>query len=448
MASVLHVRRRGRTIAALRAPGFARLLTTRLVGQFGDGVFQASLAGAVLFNPERQAHAADVAAGFAVLLLPYSLVGPFAGVFLDRWSRRRTLVVANVVRAAVVLVVAAEIAGGLTGGLFYATGLVVVSLSRFILSALSAALPHVVDPDDLVAMNGLSTTAGVLLTSAGGALAIGVRNVVGGGNGGYALVGAAAALPYLAAAVAARPFAPGALGPDDAERATAERLRDVLAGFAAGARHLHRRPSAARALAAITVQRLGAGVTTVCSLLLYRNYFTSHGVLRAGLGGLAQAIAALAVGGAIAALVTPAATRRLGYVRYPALLLISSAALQLGLVLPFRLSTLLAAALLLGFTAQSLKICVDTLVQRVVDDDYRGRVFSVYDTLFNLTLVLAAVITAVALPADGHSPVAVIMIAAGYLATGAAYWLVGRRPRRAQPEGAVSARGPAAPPTR
>jgi MFS family permease len=417
------VRQRGYLLATLRAPGFGRLLATRLLGQFGDGVFQASLAGAVLFNPERQAHAADVAAGFAVLLLPYSVVGPFAGVFLDRWRRRRTLIIANVVRAAVVGAVAIEIASGLTGGIFYATGLVVVSLSRFILSALSAGLPHVVRSEDLVAMNGLSTTAGVLMTSAGGAAAIGVRALSGGGDGAYAAiaVAAAAAVPYLLAAVRARPFAPDALGPDDTERAEADTVRDVLAGFVAGARHLRRRKPAAR----------GAGITTVCTLLLYRNYFTAHGVLRTGLSGLAQAIAALAVGGVLAAVITPAATRRLGYVRYPALLLLGSAAVDVGFVLPFRLSLMLVAALLLGFTAQSLKICVDTVVQRQVDDDYRGRVFSVYDTLFNLTLVLAAVITAVALPPDGRSPAAVIVIAAGYLATAAWYAYVGRDARGA-----------------
>jgi MFS family permease len=425
------VRQRGYLLATLRAPGFGRLLATRLLGQFGDGVFQASLAGAVLFNPERQAHAADVAAGFAVLLLPYSVVGPFAGVFLDRWRRRRTLIIANVVRAAVVGAVAIEIASGLTGGIFYATGLVVVSLSRFILSALSAGLPHVVRSEDLVAMNGLSTTAGVLMTSAGGAAAIGVRALSGGGDGAYAAIAVAAAVPYLLAAVRARPFAPDALGPDDTERAEADTVRDVLAGFAAGARHLRSRKPAARALLAITIQRLGAGITTVCTLLLYRNYFTAHGVLRTGLSGLAQAIAALAVGGVLAAVITPAATRRLGYVRYPALLLLGSAAVDVGFVLPFRLSLMLVAALLLGFTAQSLKICVDTVVQRQVDDDYRGRVFSVYDTLFNLTLVLAAVITAVALPPDGRSPAAVIVIAAGYLATAAWYSYVGREERDA-----------------
>src|SRR3954451_16107985 len=75
---------------------FRRLLSTRLLSQFGDGVFQAALAGTVLFNPQRAADPVDVAAGFAVLLLPYSLVGPFAGVWLDRWSRRQVLLRANV----------------------------------------------------------------------------------------------------------------------------------------------------------------------------------------------------------------------------------------------------------------------------------------------------------------------------------------------------------------
>src|SRR5919204_3534048 len=111
--------RRGHLLAALADPGFRRLFAVRLACQFGDGVFQASLAGAVLFNPERQAHAADVAAGFAVVLLPYSFVGPFAGVLLDRWSRQRVLVMANSARALTVLGVAGEIAAGVDGAVFY-----------------------------------------------------------------------------------------------------------------------------------------------------------------------------------------------------------------------------------------------------------------------------------------------------------------------------------------
>ena len=61
----------------------------------------------MLFSPERQPTAASVAGAFAVLFLPYSLVGPFAGVFLDEWRRRQVLVYANLLRGALVITVAA-----------------------------------------------------------------------------------------------------------------------------------------------------------------------------------------------------------------------------------------------------------------------------------------------------------------------------------------------------
>src|SRR5690606_40508891 len=75
--------------AAVRAsPGALRLTLVRFTSQFGDGMFQAALSGAILFNPERETDPLAVAAGFAVLLLPYSFIGPYAGALLDRWDRR------------------------------------------------------------------------------------------------------------------------------------------------------------------------------------------------------------------------------------------------------------------------------------------------------------------------------------------------------------------------
>jgi MFS family permease len=413
---------RGHLRTSLADAGFRRLFAVRLLGQFGDGIFQASLAGAVLFNPERQAHAADVAAGFAVVLIPYSLVGPFAGVLLDRWRRQRVLVWANVLRAVWLVVVAAEMAAGLGGIAFYASALVVVSISRFVLSALSAALPHVVSSDNLITVNALSTTVGGITATIGGAVAIGVRGIIGSSGADYAALACAAGVTYVIAAVPGRGFEPDALGPDDAERARRETALDVARGLVAGARHLRRHRAAYAAVSAIGVHRLAYGVTVVCTLLLYRNYFHSAGILRAGLGGLAQVVAAVAIGGGLAALVTPAAARRLGYVSWPALLLAGGAAVQIGLGLPYRLSLLLLDALLLGFVAQGIKICVDTIVQRDIDDAYRGRVFAIYDAIFNVTLVVAAVLTAAVLPQDGHSPTSVVVIGVAYALTAFGYW--------------------------
>jgi MFS family permease len=415
------VRASGHVRASLRRPDFRRLYTVRLLGQFGDGIFQVSLAGAVLFNPERQAHAADVAAGFAVVLLPYSFVGPFAGVLLDRWWRQRVLVVSNVLRAAAVVGVAAEIFGGLHGEPFYASALVVISVNRFILSALSTGLPHVVDATELVTANALSTTSGAIATTLGGTVAIGVRALTGGTNAEYAAIAVTAALPYLAASYFARRFDREALGPDAVERDNRETIGAVARGLVAGARHVVDKRPALYALIMIGTHRFCYGVSTVCTLLLYRNYFHDEGIFRAGLAGLGQIIAASAIGGGLAAVVTPAAARRLGFVRWPALLLGVASVAQIGLGLPYTMPLLLIAAAVLGFVAQGIKICVDTLLQQSIEDDFRGRVFSLYDTLFNVTFVSAAVATAVLLPDTGYAPASVITIGIVYALAGLGY---------------------------
>ncbi|MDT4940466.1 MAG: hypothetical protein QOJ34_555 [Pseudonocardiales bacterium] len=415
------MRRRGHLLSALADPGFRRLFATRLVCQFGDGVFQASLAGAVLFDPQRQARAADVAAAFTVLLLPYSVVGPFAGVLLDRWWRQRVLVVANLVRAIGVLGVAAEIAGGVRGLPFYISALVIISLSRFNNAALSAGQPHVVAEAHLVTANALATTGGALLTAAGGGLAIGLRALIGDSDADYALIAAAAVLPYLVGALVALPFPRTLLGPTAAERAARETPAEVARGLVAGAREVRRIRPVRAALLTMGAHRLWYGIWTVCTVLLYRNYFDDDGIFRAGLGGLGQVVAAIATGGAVAALVTPAAFRRLGPVRWPAAMLAGSALAAAGLGLFFRPGWFVLASLLLGCSSQSVKISVDTLIQQHIVDAFRGRVFALYDMVFNLALVLAALLTAAVLPENGHSPAAVVAIAAGWALTAGAY---------------------------
>jgi MFS family permease len=426
-ANVNAVQRHGHLVTAWTNPGFRRLFIVRLAGQFGDGVFQASLAGAVLFNPEHQAHAADVAAGFTVLLLPYSIIGPFAGVLLDRWWRQRVLVWSSALRAVGVALVAAEILAGVHGLPFYASALVVVSISRFFLSALSASLPHVVSGAELVTANALSTTVGAIATTLGGGAAVGVRAWAGGSNTAYAAIAIAAAVPYAIAAVAARIFDTRTLGPDDVERGNRETIGAVARGLVAGGQHVYQRKSVFYGLTAIGVHRLCSGISTVCTLLLYRNYFHDQGFFRAGLSGLGQVVAALAIGSGLAAVVTPGATRTLGFARWPALLLGGAAVVEVGLALPFQMPLLLLAALLLGFASQGIKISVDTLVQRDVEDEYRGRVFALYDMLFNIALVAAALLTALALPEDGHSPASVVIIGVVYALTAVTYLRVAGR---------------------
>ena len=136
--------------AVVRHRDFRRLFATRLTSQAADGGFQAALASLFFFSPERQTSAGSVAAAFAVLLLPYSVVGPFAGVLLDRWRRRQILVVANLLRAAMVLGVAELTFADVGGVPLYVAVLACLSVNRFFLAGLGASLPHVVPPERLV----------------------------------------------------------------------------------------------------------------------------------------------------------------------------------------------------------------------------------------------------------------------------------------------------------
>ena len=418
---------------------FPRLYATRLVSQSADGIFQASLASAVFFNPDNQTDPKQAAAGFVVLLLPYSLVGPFAGVFLDRWSRQRVLVVANLWRSAFIAATAVVLATiGARGFLFYVAALAALSVNRFYLAALSAALPHVVQRRQLVLANSVTTTSGTIATVLGLGVGLAIRGVAGAGDNGNAVIAVTSISIYLAAAVVAARMPRRLLGPNDRPAPLTAAIGDTARGLAAGAAHVWERRAAGRALLAIAGSRVLFGLSTIGTLLLYRNYFHDEGALRAGITGLGQVFAASAVGYVAAAIATPAATARLGKPRWIVLAFALAGVSQVATGAPFRMAPLLVGALLLGFAAQSAKICVDTIVQEEIDDDFRGRVFSFYDTAFNLTFVLAAVVAAFALPISGKSYVVLFAIGAGYLLIAGWYGVVQRDAEPAVREGSAA----------
>jgi MFS family permease len=406
-------------------PLFRRLLLTRLSSQTADGIFQASLVSAVVFDPTKRTGPVQVATGFVVLLLPYSLIGPFAGVFLDRWRRQRVLVRGTLLRAAIVVLAAGLLdREGPSGIAFTLAALAALSVNRFYLAALSAGLPSVVRARQLVLANAVSPTAGTLVTIVGGLAGLGLRSVVGRDAHGDAIVTLVAAAAYLGSAALARRLPADSLGPRDLDTSPLlGQLATVARGLREGAHHVRGRPVAVHALAAIGAQRLFYGLWTIMTVLLYRNVFVGHGPLRAGLVGLGQVITANGIGLVSAAAVTPWVTARIGTQRWIWVVTAALAVVGLGLELPVTTAGQLGSAVALGFATQATKVCVDSLVQTSVDDDFRGRVFAFYDTLFNVSFVAAALVAAVALPHSGRSRPAVVAMAVGYAIIAAAYAL-------------------------
>jgi hypothetical protein len=421
----------GNVRAILRRSGFRRLLAVRLTSQVGDGWFQAGLAGSVFFNPEKATDALAIAVAFAVLLLPYSLVGPYAGVFLDRWSRRNVLMIANAARAVLVLPGALMIWQGNEGFGFVLVALAVIAINRFFLSGLSAAQPHVVDAPRLVTANALATTLGTCAFASGLGTAAVASRVIGTGFHEYALVASAATIAYgLSALLAMLLFPANALGPDETRRAYGEigaAITETARGMVAGLRHLAGRRGAAVLVAVQAGHRVCYGVLALAVLLLYRNYFTAGPQFASSLAGLGQVALAGALGTLLASAITPQAARRIGGWRWVTALLAGLAVVIPALGGWFVEPLLLLAVFFIAIGSQGIKIVTDTALQLESADDFRGRVFSVNDTAYNFSFVGGLFLGVWTLPDDGHSPAVLIAIGVAYAGLAGWYARVGGR---------------------
>ena len=421
----------------LRARDLRRLLLVRLLSQSGDGAFQLGLAGLLLFSPERAPTPLAVVGLLALVLLPYTLVGPLVGTLLDRWRRRSVLVGAGLLRAGAVLGAAVLVLGGspTRDALLVPVVLLVLSLNRLVLAALGAGLPAVVAGRDLVLASAVVPTVGTLALALGAGAGTAVRLSAGPASDGLVLALAAALVG--AAALAALRLAPPALGGGEPAAGSPEQPPTGSGGAGAGPgravrelhegiRHLAERPAAARAVAALGASRVAYGVLLVLVVVLARTRFAPVDDPDAALALTGLVLGGVSAGVAAAVASTPSGAARVGARRWGEGCLVLGALTAAGLaaVLPAgRVAALVAGGALLGLSGQGLKVCVDAVVLRAVGEHHRGRVVAVHDAVFNGCFVLGALVAALVLPAGPSDaavaglllPLALVLLGAGAL---------------------------------
>lgn len=405
-------------------PEFRRLLELRLVSHFGDGLFAAGLAGAILFNPQRAAEPWAIAGAFAVLFLPYSLLGPFAGALLDRWDRRLVLVAANAGRLVLVLAVAQLLESGAGDLAILCCALIVNGFTRFVSSGLSAALPHVVPRDQVVAMNSVAIAAGAAAAFLGANFMLLPRWLFGADDAGSAVIILIVAAPVALALWLAWRFPPRLLGPDDSARAVhGSVLYAVATGWVHGVKTVTAVPAVAATLTGLAAHRMVFGINSLLVLVIVRHTDTAQ---VAGLGTAVLFVAATGAGAFIAAAVMPVAVRRWGrYATANGALAIAALVQLAGSGL--HLAMMVGCGFLLGMAGQVVKLCADNAMQLDVDDGLRGHVFTVQDSLFWMSFIGAIALTASVIPPDGRQPALALAGVGVYLAGLAAHATIARR---------------------
>ena len=355
--------------AGLRTP-FARYWLSGFLADFGDGV---RLAAFPLLAAHLTRSPAAVAAVTAVQGLPWLLLGGGLGVVVDRTDRRRLMVAVDLIRAAVIVALAAAI-------LAHGAGLWLIYLTAFVTGAGSAlrdtaavtCVPRLVEPDRLDQANA-RLIAGQI-----------VGNELAGPAAGGALFGLAAVLPFavnagtLGIAVLLLLTLPGVFGAPQGEPAP------LWHDFTEGLRWLWRdRDMRDVTLVAGLVSALDAAWFAVLVLYVVRDLHQQPGAY-----GLLLAIGALggvATGGLGAVL-----TRWLGPWRSLLLGGVAMAASQAGLGLT---SNVIVAAAMLFISSGAwalFNITAVTMRQRQVPAALLGRVSSLFGIVTRGTEALGA----------------------------------------------------------
>ncbi len=380
------------------------LVSGQALGQFGDGMAQVAFAQLVLFDIGRGATPARIAGVLAVTLLPFSVVGPLAGVFIDRWNRRHVLVRTSWLRAVLAV-------GGVGAALSrsevaaYVGVLLLLSSSRFILDAKGAVLPRLVGTADLVRANAVSGLAGMIAAFVG---AVGAAMFVAASVPAGFL---AAAVSYLLASVVfgRLPF----VGGGNRQVHVGAALRRLVGELAGGVRAVAVTAELRRPLLAVWTHRLllGAGFVLLVLVADHRYHLTASGY------GLALAITG--VSAFVGTLCAPSLVSRWRPQIVLPLAFLPPAAAAIVVGYAPTLPGLLAALAVTAVSFQCLKILTDALVGRAAPDRVRGRVFALYDVLYNLAFVCAG-LAMVPLWQLGHERALLWWLGAAY----AVGWLV------------------------
>ena len=386
-----------------------------------DGIFQSALASFILFSPERQANALGAALAFAVVLLPYSVIGPFVGTILDRVSRQRAIAFSNLSRAVTLSIIALLLFQGHTGIEITVFVLIAFGVNRLILAGLSAGIPLMIESKSLISANALAVTGGSVWVVLGGGIGLGMRSLldsVTNADSADAYIILLGAVGYLTAALFASNLKKDEIGPLEHEIKNASFTQGLIE-MREGVKFLSQNVDAARGIAAVAVHRGGITALTLIALLLERNTFHDPADSEAGLAGLSFTLSIAACGFVVGAVIAPYGVRKVGRHRWMRLMLSASTLGPLFIVFSRTPLTLAIAAFVTALFGQSLKVTNDALVQSKIDDIYRGRVFSVYDVVVNGAIVSGAVIAALLLPDTGDSYLVPSIVASIYFVAGA-----------------------------
>lgn len=377
----------GRIRVLLAERDFRVLLGAQGLAQAADGLAQAALTVRLVLEPLQSGTPGRILALFALTLLPYSVISPFMGVFVDRWPRRGLLVWTNILRV-VLLCLLPFVSNVVDGDAELMIGLLMVlAFGRLFLTTKGAVLPAVLHEHYLLRANAVSAGGGMVAALSGGVIGVGLAGW------------APDIVPFLAAAglYAGAAWLSSILSePFDHEQDRAHGLlattKKLLSELLAGIRAIWDESGARLPLIGIFIVRTIGMFVAIAAIIVIKDVYPQASDDAGKLSSSALALGAAGVGAFSAAI---AASWLGGRLDRPRLILAGFVVSGAGIVALggiIDIYAVLGLTFVGGFGTFLTKVAVDAQVQDVLPDQLRGRAFALYDILYNLASVAAGAV--------------------------------------------------------
>jgi MFS family permease len=366
--------------AALKKRNFALLWLGQLVSLCGDALliiavpyFVYQLTGSVLQT------------GIAVVVqtLPAVLLSSFAGVFVDRWNRRVTMLTADLLRAAVLLLMVLVQSADLLWVLYVAIAAQSM-ITQFFTPASMALIPELVEKEHLMSANSLSSLSQSVIRMIGPVLggvlfiALGLTGSVLADSATYVFSALMLTLMALPAAVS------GSKGASRSERVSvAAAIKQVLADWARGFRVIGGSQTMTGIFSTMGILMLGQGILQVMFVVFVKS------VLHGGALTYAWVITAQGVGSILGSLLNGVIGKWLRPGFQVALAGLTAGAALLVMTYDPQLPLVLILTGLLGIFTVGLMVTLYTLLQSGTEPRYLGRVFGTLQTVTSLAMLIS-----------------------------------------------------------
>ena len=369
-----------------RSPSYFPLWLGQLLSSFGDTLHYIALV-VLVFQLTGQGIA--VAGLVAAEIVPVLLLGPIAGVIIDRFSRRAVLIGADLFRAALVLslpwpqgawhayLVAADLAAG----------------NVFFNPTVQAVIPTLTTPDQRLAANSVSWSTGRLVQILASAVAGGLIGLVGTGPAFMLNAASFGGSALLLMRLPIPPHAGQLTG--DARRGLNGYMADARHGLAFAAQdHFVSRLLVVQALASFATGATGAMLVVLAE---------QH--LRLSASGFAWLIGAIGVGALLGPLIPNALARDYRDARWLFVPYVIRGAVDMLLATFASLPIALLLLLVYGLNTSTGIVVFNATLQAAIPDQVRGRVFTLLDITWNAMRLLSLVAGGVLADVVGIQPV-------------------------------------------